>query len=443
MIKVAPLPLSTSSECRQRTGLQSCADRSPGHSAASVWTRASTLATTGTSGAWKVDGLEPFAQSGAGRQHHRRVEGPGHRDGQHLAGPELLGMAGGEGDALLRPGDDDLAGGVVVGHPDVRLGPLAGRLGVVVGDPDQRGHGARPGVGRLLHGVAPLDDERRPVGEGQCTGGDQRGVLAEAVARTGAGGEAQALDRVQHHQAHDEGGELGVGRPGELLHRGVEQERRQVTSGDLGGLAGHLPRGVVDPGMAHAGSLGPLSREGKGQHPQAPLTTDRPSTRPVDGPVCHGGGWNRWFVGGPGPVTGGWGADSRPVYARGMATGGDTPEEPPQGWFADPFDVHEARWFSQGTPTALVRDGCTESQDRAARADLDGTSGAGTRPRVGSPRTCRQSGPGHRAGWPIRCPGRSGPDRLGRRVDHGGSGHRPIRRSARWRPRLQVPAGDW
>ena len=39
------------------------------------------------------------------------------------------------------------------------------------------------------------------------------------------------------------------------------------------------------------------------------------------------------------------------------------PERPPQGWFVDPFGVHDARWFSQGSATALVRDGRTESQD--------------------------------------------------------------------------------
>jgi hypothetical protein len=27
-----------------------------------------------------------------------------------------------------------------------------------------------------------------------------------------------------------------------------------------------------------------------------------------------------------------------------------------EGWYLDPFGVHEARWFSDGAPTALVRD---------------------------------------------------------------------------------------
>ncbi len=34
-----------------------------------------------------------------------------------------------------------------------------------------------------------------------------------------------------------------------------------------------------------------------------------------------------------------------------------------EGWFLDPFDVHEVRWFSGGMPTALVRDRGVESND--------------------------------------------------------------------------------
>jgi hypothetical protein len=38
-------------------------------------------------------------------------------------------------------------------------------------------------------------------------------------------------------------------------------------------------------------------------------------------------------------------------------------EQQLEGWFTDPFGRHEARWFSAGTPTNLVRDGSTESHD--------------------------------------------------------------------------------
>jgi hypothetical protein len=33
-----------------------------------------------------------------------------------------------------------------------------------------------------------------------------------------------------------------------------------------------------------------------------------------------------------------------------------------QGWYRDPFKSHEDRWFSDGRPTALVRDGGLESE---------------------------------------------------------------------------------
>jgi hypothetical protein len=34
-----------------------------------------------------------------------------------------------------------------------------------------------------------------------------------------------------------------------------------------------------------------------------------------------------------------------------------------EGWFTDPYAIHEARWFSDGRPTKLVRDGEVESYD--------------------------------------------------------------------------------
>src|SRR5215469_6536530 len=38
-------------------------------------------------------------------------------------------------------------------------------------------------------------------------------------------------------------------------------------------------------------------------------------------------------------------------------------EPRPQGWFIDPFGAHQARYFSGGSPTRLVRDGEVESYD--------------------------------------------------------------------------------
>ena len=33
------------------------------------------------------------------------------------------------------------------------------------------------------------------------------------------------------------------------------------------------------------------------------------------------------------------------------------------GWYLDPFQMHVERWFTEGRPTSLVRDGREESQD--------------------------------------------------------------------------------
>ncbi|MGO9343114.1 MAG: hypothetical protein ACLP6E_11450 [Acidimicrobiales bacterium] len=34
-----------------------------------------------------------------------------------------------------------------------------------------------------------------------------------------------------------------------------------------------------------------------------------------------------------------------------------------EGWYVDPYGIHEARWISAGKPTELVRDGRKESRD--------------------------------------------------------------------------------
>jgi hypothetical protein len=44
-----------------------------------------------------------------------------------------------------------------------------------------------------------------------------------------------------------------------------------------------------------------------------------------------------------------------------------------EGWYLDPFKVHVARWFSDGTPTALVRDkDGAESHDEPPSATFQG-----------------------------------------------------------------------
>jgi len=43
-----------------------------------------------------------------------------------------------------------------------------------------------------------------------------------------------------------------------------------------------------------------------------------------------------------------------------------------QGWYGDPFRRHSARWFSDGNPTALVRDDGVESKDPPPRSRYSG-----------------------------------------------------------------------
>lgn len=42
-----------------------------------------------------------------------------------------------------------------------------------------------------------------------------------------------------------------------------------------------------------------------------------------------------------------------------------------EGWYRDPFGAHEARWFSDGHPTLLVRDGSVESHDEPPDTAFD------------------------------------------------------------------------
>jgi hypothetical protein len=56
-----------------------------------------------------------------------------------------------------------------------------------------------------------------------------------------------------------------------------------------------------------------------------------------------------------------------------------------EGWYTDPYERHEARWMSQGTPTSLVRDEGVEGSDPVAdepfkvtpvRIEAEGPAGA-------------------------------------------------------------------
>jgi hypothetical protein len=69
-----------------------------------------------------------------------------------------------------------------------------------------------------------------------------------------------------------------------------------------------------------------------------------------------------------------------------MATAGTTG----CGWYRDPYRRHEDRYFSDGTPTKLVRDGASESFDPPPDEPLSGPPVPAARP-IGR---ARGSGPG-------------------------------------------------
>lgn len=43
-----------------------------------------------------------------------------------------------------------------------------------------------------------------------------------------------------------------------------------------------------------------------------------------------------------------------------------------EGWYLDPFGLHEQRWFSAGKPSRLVRDGLVEANDPPPARPIDG-----------------------------------------------------------------------
>jgi hypothetical protein len=59
-----------------------------------------------------------------------------------------------------------------------------------------------------------------------------------------------------------------------------------------------------------------------------------------------------------------------PVDFDRTSTEGDTMKA--EGWYHDPYRLHEARWISDGAATALVRDGGVESQDPPPSTSFEG-----------------------------------------------------------------------
>jgi hypothetical protein len=117
-----------------------------------------------------------------------------------------------------------------------------------------------------VHGLGALHHQAHALVEGERAGGRERRVLAEAVARAHRRLDAEPLDRVEHHEAQHERGQLRVAGVLQLVGVGVEQEALDITPGDLAGLAHQLPGVVLRPGAPHAGALRALAREQKSEH---------------------------------------------------------------------------------------------------------------------------------------------------------------------------------
>jgi hypothetical protein len=153
-------------------------------------------------------------------------------------------------------------------------------------DAEEGGHGA----GRLLagpgHRLAAGHDQLDPVLEAEGATGDQRRVLAQAVSGTGGGGQSDALDGVEDHQAEHRGGQLRVLGFSQLLNRGPEEQLSQIPVCGGRGFLDDFPRRMVDPGLTHAGALRTLTGEGEDQH----VSEDSIRRGQIERTVWHAGG---------------------------------------------------------------------------------------------------------------------------------------------------------
>ena len=277
---VTPASSSVSRQCFQRTGLRQLGREQARPVVATVVGHGVDVGDDRHVGvAWLGLG-ERVAEPVACRRHERRVERPRHLQRHDLLRPEFLGVDRCGLDALGRSGDHDLARCVEVGDPHVGVGPSAGDLDLVVVEPEHGRHRSGLGVARVVHRRGASDDEAYTVVEAERAGGGERRVLAEAVTGAEARLDTETLDRIEHHQAGDERGELGVAGVAQFVGIGVAQQLGDVAPRDVAGLVDELPALVIAPRQAHAGSLRPLAGEGEGEHSRQarPMTATRRAT---------------------------------------------------------------------------------------------------------------------------------------------------------------------
>jgi hypothetical protein len=198
--------------------------------------------------------------------HERGVEGTGHGEPHHSLGAEVLRVGGGAVDAVGGAGDHDLSRGVVVGHPHVGIGEVAGDAHLVVVEAEDSRHGARTGEPRLVHRSGAHRHQLQTLLEAEGPGRGQRRVLAETVTGTEARVDADAADRVEHHEARHVRGHLRVAGVLQLVGIGVAEERADVTADDVARLVDEFPALVLLPWTAHPGPLRALSGKRESEH---------------------------------------------------------------------------------------------------------------------------------------------------------------------------------
>jgi hypothetical protein len=62
-----------------------------------------------------------------------------------------------------------------------------------------------------------------------------------------------------------------------------------------------------------------------------------------------------------------------------------------EGWYRDPFGIHEDRWISEGRPTKLVRDGGVEATDAPPSQQFPGELVPIPEPETSSPDDLRRA----------------------------------------------------
>lgn len=108
-----------------------------------------------------------------------------------------------------------------------------------------------------MHRITAFDNEAHAVVEAERAVGGECGVFTEAVARAHTRLKAESFNRIEHHEARHERGELGVASVFQRVGIGVEQEGADVATADGRRLLDQFPTFVVAPGSPHAGSLRP------------------------------------------------------------------------------------------------------------------------------------------------------------------------------------------